>query len=232
MTNYDKIRERLRHLSENKAYSTSEFAKKAGIEPSNMLKMLKGQQTITAKTLKKISVAYGISEEWLRTGKGKTENQFKDKNKMEIKIKKLRKDAVMPRKAHATDAGFDLTAVSRVFDCEGNVTYGTGLAFDIPEGYVGLVFPRSSNAKKDLILSNSVGVIDSGYRGEISLKFKPSSVIEKPDLAYIPESIAKYEIGDRIGQIIIMPYPEIEFVEVDELGESERGTGGYGSTGK
>ena len=79
MTNYDKIRERLRHLSENKAYSTSEFAKKAGIEPSNMLKMLKGQQTITAKTLKKISAAYGINEEWLRTGNGEPDAPREEK---------------------------------------------------------------------------------------------------------------------------------------------------------
>ena len=123
-------------------------------------------------------------------------------------------------------------AHSKSYDDDGNVVYGSGVAMEIPQGYVGLVFPRSSNAKKDLLLSNSVGVIDSGYRGEISFKFKPSNVIEKPDLAYIPESISKYEVGDRIGQIIIIPYPEIEFVEVGELSDTERGTGGYGSTGK
>ena len=151
---------------------------------------------------------------------------------MEVKIKKLYDDSILPTKAHATDAGYDLYAHSKSYDKDGNIVYGSGVAMEIPKGYVGLVFPRSSNAKKDLILSNSVGVIDSGFRGEISFKFKPSIVIEKPDLAYIPESIEKYEIGDRIGQIIIMPYPEIEFVEVDELGDSERGIGGYGSSGK
>lgn len=151
---------------------------------------------------------------------------------MEIKIKKLYEDSVLPTKAHATDAGYDLYAHSKSYDDDGNVVYGCGVAMEIQQGYVGLVFPRSSNAKKDLLLSNSVGVIDSGFRGEILFKFKPSNVIEKPDLAYIPESISKYEIGDRIGQIIIMPYPEIEFVEVYELSDSERGTGGYGSTGK
>jgi len=151
---------------------------------------------------------------------------------MEVKIKKLYEDSILPTKAHATDAGYDLYAHSKSYDDDGNVVYGSGIAMEIPQGYVGLVFPRSSNAKKDLILSNSVGVIDSGYRGEILLKFKPSSVIEKPDLAYIPESIAKYEIGERIGQIIIIPYPDIEFVEVDELSDSERGIGGYGSSGK
>ena len=151
---------------------------------------------------------------------------------MKVKIKKLYKDSVLPTKAHTTDAGYDLYAHSKSYDDDGNVVYGSGVAMEIPQGYVGLVFPRSSNAKKDLLLSNSVGVIDSGYRGEVLFKFKPSSVIEKPDLAYIPESIAKYEIGERIGQIIIMPYPEIEFVEVDELSDSERGDGGYGSSGK
>jgi dUTP pyrophosphatase len=94
------------------------------------------------------------------------------------------------------------------------------LAFEIPEGYVGLVFPRSSICKQDLILSNCVGVIDSGYRGEVMLKFKTT------------ENFARlYEVGDRIGQIIIMPYPQITLNEVEELSETERGNGGYGSTG-
>ena len=151
---------------------------------------------------------------------------------MKVKIKKLYEDSILPTKAHATDAGYDLYAHSKSYDDDDNIVYGSGVAMEIPQGYVGLVFPRSSNAKKDLILSNSVGVIDSGYRGELSFKFKPSSVIEKPDLAYIPESISKYEVGDRIGQIIIMPYPEVEFVEVEELSDSDRGNGGYGSSGK
>lgn len=150
---------------------------------------------------------------------------------MEVKIKKLYKDSRIPTKAHATDAGYDLYAHSKSYDEDGNVVYGSGVAMEIPKGYVGLIFPRSSNAQKDLLLSNSVGVIDSGYRGEISFKFKPSNVIEKPDLAYIPEMIRKYGVDERIGQIIIMPYPEIEFVEVEELSASDRGTGGYGSSG-
>ena len=82
------------------------------------------------------------------------------------------------------------------------------------------MFPRSSNAKKDLILSNSVGVLDSNYRGEVMLKFKPQKQGGK-----------MYEVGDRIGQIIIMPYPHIEFKEVEELSETNRGDGGFGSTG-
>jgi dUTP pyrophosphatase len=150
---------------------------------------------------------------------------------MEIKIKKLYKDSILPTKAHTTDAGYDLYAHSKFYDNNGNVVYGSGVAMEIPKGYVGLVFPRSSNAKKDLLLSNSVGVIDSGYRGEISFKFK----IFYPHVehhGFIHDISADYKVGERIGQIIIMPYPDVEFVEVDELDDSDRGTGGYGSSGK
>lgn len=139
---------------------------------------------------------------------------------MEVKIKKLDKKAVLPTYAKNGDAGMDLTATSVWMDDDGNICYGTGIAMEIPKGYVGLVFPRSSNSKKDLFLTNSVGVIDSGYRGQITFKFKSWQ-----------GSKNIYNIGDRIGQIIIMPYPMINFVEVDELSETERGTCGYGSSG-
>lgn len=143
---------------------------------------------------------------------------------MKVKIKKLRDDAVVPQYAKPGDAGLDLTAVSKSFDEYGNVCYGTGLAFEIPEGYVGFVFPRSSITKKQLFLSNAVGVIDSGYRGEVSFKFKPS-------VAYGSVLDSEYEIGERVGQMIIMPYPHIEFEGVEDLSETVRGDGGYGSTG-
>lgn len=140
---------------------------------------------------------------------------------MQVKIKKLHKNAVIPSYAKEGDAGMDLTAISVEYDSENNVwVYKTGLAFEIPNGYVGLLFPRSSIFKKDLVLSNSVGVLDSGYRGDVMFKFKETIVSNI------------YEIGDRVGQIVIMPYPKIEFKEVKELEKSERGTGGYGSTGK
>lgn len=139
---------------------------------------------------------------------------------MKVKIKRLTSNSVIPKYAKQGDAGMDLTATSMEFDEYGNVVYGTGIAVEIPEGYVGLVFPRSSNAKKDLLLSNSVGVIDSGYRGEIMAKFKIVNVAE--DI---------YEIGERICQLIIIPYPTIEFEESDNLSKTERGIGSYGSTG-
>lgn len=145
---------------------------------------------------------------------------------MILKVKKLVPDAVLPKKAHNSDAGYDLVAVSRSVDEDGAVVYGTGLAFEIPDGYVGLVFPRSSIAKKDIALSNSVGVIDSGYRGEVMAKFKFVDPLIKH------EEYHWYDVGDRIAQLVIMKLPDIQVIECDELGESERGTGGYGSTGE
>ena len=97
---------------------------------------------------------------------------------MQVKVKKLSENAVVPMYGKPGDAGQDLVCVSRHFDADGNAVYGTGLAFEIPEGYVGLIFPRSSNAKKDLMLTNSVGVVDSGYRGEVMFKFKPVAFLQ------------------------------------------------------
>ena len=163
--------------------------------------------------------------------------------KLKIKIKKLSKDSVLPTYSQEGDAGMDLVATSKYYDDNGNIVYGTGLAFEIPKGYVGLLFPRSSNSKQQLLLSNSVGVIDSGYRGEVMLKFKSSasSFSLKTLIKLIFNQDAKttlinnykisYNVGDRIGQIIILPYPQIEFEEAEELSETERNTGGYGSTG-
>lgn len=150
---------------------------------------------------------------------------------MQVKIKKLHENAVIPTYAKNGDAGMDLTATTKSYDDHGNVVYGTGLAFEIPVGYVGFLFPRSSNSKMHLLLSNSIGVIDSGYRGEVIVKFKITynDVID----GQLYHTVNKeYKIGERIGQIIIMPYPKIEFIEVDELEDSERGNGGFGSSGK
>lgn len=136
---------------------------------------------------------------------------------MKIKIKKLDPKAVVPAYAHEGDAGLDLTAITMTVSGE-VVTYGTGLAFEIPKGYVGLIFLRSSVFKYDLSPTNCVGVIDSGYRGEVSVKLKRKGKVF-------------YEPGDRVAQMIILPYPQVEFVESESLSSTERGTGGYGSTG-
>ena len=140
---------------------------------------------------------------------------------MVVKFKKLVEEAVTPSYSKPGDAGMDLTATGMGWDEKGNVVYYTGLALEIPQGYVGLIFPRSSNSKKDLFLTNHVGVIDSGYRGEIMVKFR-RTVTFKADI---------YEVGDRVAQLMIIPYPEVQFEEVEELSNTERGSGGYGSTG-
>lgn len=141
---------------------------------------------------------------------------------MQVKFKRLYEDSVLPKKAYKGDAGLDLTAHSFGNDDDGNFVYGTGVAVEIPEGYVGLVFPRSSICKYTMALTNCVGVIDSGYRGEIMAKFKRTYT----------HDLKPYKVGERIAQLIIIPYPEIEVVEVDKLGESERGNGGHGSSGR
>lgn len=140
---------------------------------------------------------------------------------IKLKIKKLNENAVIPSYAKEGDACFDLTATSIEHEDMGKyIEYGTGLAMEIPKGYVGLIFPRSSVTKKDLMLKNSVGIIDSGYRGEIKFRFQ-----ETDDFSTI------YDIGDRIGQMMIIERPVVEFEKVDKLSDSDRGDGGYGSTG-
>ena len=148
---------------------------------------------------------------------------------MEVKIKKLVEGAIIPSYAKPGDAGLDLTAVSydykKDIDCH---VYGTGIAVEIPEGYVGLVYPRSSNRKTNAYMTNHVGVIDSGYRGEIMVSFK----LRDYKVKEFPYLFKPYEVGDKIAQLIIVPYPKIEFKVVDELSTTERGTEGHGSTGK
>jgi len=143
---------------------------------------------------------------------------------MKVKIKKLSDKAVIPVYQKIGDAGMDLVATRKELKTTKGgviVEYGTDLSFEIPEGYVGLVFPRSSISKNTgLALGNCVGVIDSGYRGEVIFQFKK---------AYNSSHI--YNVGDRVGQMIIMPFPQIEFEEVNELNSSERGEKGFGSSG-
>ena len=129
--------------------------------------------------------------------------------------------AIVPSYAREGDAGLDVTASHFIDNNDFQVVYGTGLAFEIPAGHVCLIFPRSSIRNYGLALSNSVGVLDSGYRGELTFTFNKT---EGPrSRTYIP--------GDRIGQLLIVPYPHIELEEAEELSESERGVNGHGSTG-
>jgi dUTP pyrophosphatase len=138
-----------------------------------------------------------------------------------IKFKKLHKDAVAPTRATDGSAGFDLTAVSVVFNGE-HLVYevDTGIAVEIPKGYVGLVVPRSSIYETGFLLCNSCGIIDSDYRGAISFKFYTTGWRR-----------SQYYIGDRIGQLVVVPCL-LEMEEADSLPDTERGAGGYGSTGQ
>jgi dUTP pyrophosphatase len=145
---------------------------------------------------------------------------------MIVPFKKLSPNAVTPSYAKDGDAGLDISAITYTINKEHSfIEYHTGLAFEIPKGYVGLLFPRSSVSKTDLRLANAVGVVDSGYRGEITFRYK----FEKG--TYFA-SLKRFQEGDRIGQLLILPYPEIQLNEHSELSDSERGEGGYGSTGK
>jgi dUTP pyrophosphatase len=171
---------------------------------------------------------------------------------MKVKIKKLFEDVIIPKYAKEGDAGLDLVATGAYYEEETKcIVYTTGIAIEIPKGYVGLIFPRSSISKYNLQLTNCVGVIDSGYRGEIVAKFKllPSYVkvhkeglnIEKGIIPvylnkrdyydFIITNLKVYKLKDRICQLIIIPYPNIELIESETLLDSERGTGGFGSTG-
>ena len=145
-------------------------------------------------------------------------------NYVYVKLKKLHPQAQMPVYANLTDAGADLTVVSVTHvpatpEEAAYYEYGTGIAIKIPESYAGFIYPRSSVSKKDLFLANAVGVIDSGYVGEIKLRFKYKT---NPKI---------YNVGDKIGQLIVMPVPTIHFSEVHELPITDRGHGGFGSSG-
>lgn len=142
---------------------------------------------------------------------------------IKVKIKKLDPRAVTPTYAKPGDSCMDLTAISEKIveeDGYGYIEYGTGLSFEYPEDHTMLIFPRSSISNTGMLLSNSVGVLDEQYRGEVRFRFK-----------YIKGGI-KYNVGDRVGQFMIIPRPNMVLQEVDELSETERGDGGFGSSNK
>ena len=193
-------------------------------------------------------------------------------NEVNVKIKKLVENAVIPTYAKPGDMGMDLVATSVEYDKDMDCyIYHTGLAFEIPTGYGMIIVPRSSNRKTDVYLPNSFGVIDSGYRGEVLISYKNRTskdiselILEltntlvdvRNDVVEIVDNIpdaniaissnykdnepieidweasAPYKVGDRVAQLVVIPYPKVMFEEVEELSASERGTGGHGSTGK
>lgn len=144
---------------------------------------------------------------------------------MKVKFKKLHPEAVIPTYANPDDAGMDLTVIEMHWEGE-NIVFDTGLAMAIPKDHVGLIFPRSSISKKDLMLTNCVGVIDPGFIDSVKFKFKRTNP-EGPLFKQV-----YYKPGDRVGQLIIMPIIRIESEEIDELESSERGLSGWGSSGE
>lgn len=144
---------------------------------------------------------------------------------MQIKVKRLSEKAVLPVKSTTGSAGFDLTCTDITTEIneagELILVFHTGLAIEIPSGYFGMLCMRSSVSKKTLSMCNAVGIIDSDFRGEITGKFR-STVSVVPSV---------YKPQERFAQLLILPVPDTTFTEAFELSDSERGTGGYGSTG-
>jgi dUTP pyrophosphatase len=141
---------------------------------------------------------------------------------IELPVRRLRDDAILPERAYAGDAGLDLAACERHELGPGErAVVGTGLAVAIPEGYAGFVQPRSGlAANHGLSVVNAPGLVDSGYRGELRVVLLNTDLLE-PFLV---------EPGMRIAQLVVLPVPELELAEVDELPESERGVHGFGSS--
>ena len=193
---------------------------------------------------------------------------------LEIKIKKLEKNAIVPTYAHDGDVGMDLTAISVEYDRENDMyIYHTGIAVESEKHYGIFLFPRSSNRKTNAYLCNHVGIVDSAiYRGEIMFCYKNRTSLEtlanNEKMSYLfnsswkpitvssgdtvtftwnetiksandagnwvldnPINFAPYKVGDRIGQMVVLPYPNVKITEVGELSETERGSNGFGSTG-
>jgi len=142
---------------------------------------------------------------------------------MRISVKRLDPDLPLPHYALASDAGLDLHAAQRVVIEPGaRALVGTGLAVAIPPGWAGLVLPRSGLAlRHGVTVLNAPGLIDAGYRGEVKVLL----------VNHDPRATATLERGERVAQLIVQTVASVELVEVDELPASERGGGGFGSTG-
>jgi len=144
---------------------------------------------------------------------------------MNVKIKKIHPDAKVPVYGSKGAACFDLYAarvINTADDIELTVTYGTGLQFEVPEGHVMMIYSRSGHGfKHGITLVNSTGVIDADYRGEVCVKLRKTRI----DMYGMPD------VGERIAQAMIIPVEQVSFEEADELSNTERGEGGFGSTG-
>lgn len=140
-----------------------------------------------------------------------------------MKIKRLNENAVVPTRGSSAAAGYDLYSTDESDMAPGQtLLIGTGLAMEIPEGYFGAVFARSGLATKEgLRPANCVGVIDADYRGELKVPLHNDSA-----------EVRHITAGERIAQLVILPFLAVDFEETDELSDTDRSTGGFGSTGK
>jgi dUTP pyrophosphatase len=148
------------------------------------------------------------------------------KSQLKIKFKKLQPDVKLPIKGSSHAACFDVYAHSIIYNDKDprKRTIGLGFATEIPEGYCGILIPRSNLTKHYWIMNNSIGIIDSDYRGEWKMIF--TNITDNAWLYPFP-----YEVGERIGQIYFKKVEDVIFEETDELDESDRAEGGFGSTG-
>lgn len=146
---------------------------------------------------------------------------------MKLNIKKLTPDSILPTYATPGSNGIDLYCTAVVIHPD-YAEFRTGIAVEIPVGYVGLLVPRSSVSNKNLVMANSCGIIDSDYRGEVSMRFKVLDSASHGAFKYSK----LYTQGEKVGQLVIVPAPKMEIVEVKELDETDRGSGGFGSTDK
>ena len=154
-----------------------------------------------------------------------------------VRVKKLYENSKLPTRAHESDGGMDMYAHSvKLLLKKGIISYGLGVALELPAFHSGYLFPRSGIYKTGLDLSNSVGLVDSGYRGEVTVKFRITFL---GFIKFILSKIFKksfedniYKIGDRCCQLVVLPYPKVILEPVTELSISDRGSNGFGSTGK
>lgn len=182
------------------------------------------------------------TEEWIANVENKVfqlEKQIKElqetkESKEILKFKKTHENSMTPVKANETDMCYDLFAVEDGKLGEMFIEYDTGIAFDIPEGYDVKVFPRSSISKYDLVLANGIGIIDNGFRDSIKCRFKVlyshSGIIDE-NLHRVISDLKLYKKGDRIAQFTLVKKVNYKLEETDSLSDSERGLGGFGSSG-
>jgi dUTP pyrophosphatase len=149
-----------------------------------------------------------------------------------VQFKKLSERAIIPTKGSEIAIGYDIVATSRSVIKNGVIKYGTGIAVDIPKNYGLYIYPRSSISKMDMRLANSIGVIDPDYRGEIFIPMEVINMVQSGNIKRIRDNDLIYKVGDRIAQAVLLPRLDINFKEVETLSDTNRGKGGFGSTGR